>query len=103
MSLLGCEICVGFYSVNSPPHISAVKKQTLVLESLPNGIVFLEIHARLFLFLVGGYRESDTEFFFLLDSGYTVSTAVDVLIDSGVEEENIIILTLFATYNGTVC
>ena len=37
-----------------------------------------------------------------VDSGSTVSTAIDVLIDSGVEEKNIIVLTLFATYNGTI-
>ena len=29
-----------------------------------------------------------------------MSAAVDVLVDSGVDEEKIIILTLFATYHG---
>ena len=37
---------------------------------------------------------------YFIDSGNTVTTAIDVLIDSGVEEENVIILTLFATYTG---
>lgn len=36
----------------------------------------------------------------LLNSGETVSAAVDVLLDSGVEEKNIILLTLFATFHG---
>eukprot|EP00794_Sanderia_malayensis_P000244 gene244-861_t len=36
----------------------------------------------------------------LLSSGGSVAMAVDVLLDSGVEEENIIILTLFSTFQG---